>query len=84
VLQRFKWTGRPFTADVSFLIMRDGSVPTSSIRVVSTNGNYAFNLEASGAIESAGDAKAFGPLPTGFSDDVLAVVFTFDPKFFRQ
>jgi len=31
-------------------------------------------------VEQAGAVKAFGPLPAGFSDDVLPVVFSFDPK----
>ena len=40
------------------------------------SGNYAFDLEARGAIESAGTAKAFGPLPGGFKADVLPVSFS--------
>ena len=37
----------------------------------------AFDLEAQGAVEAA--ARAFGSLPAGFGDDVLPVVFSFDP-----
>lgn len=87
IMQRFEWTGNSmFRADVAFLIRRDGTVMPGSIRVVTvtSNANYAFKAEATGAIESAGNAKAFGPLPDGFMDDVLPVVFSFDPKIIRQ
>lgn len=68
-------------ADVMFLIRRDGSV--SNVRFVTRSGVYAFDLEAQGAVEAAASARAFGPLPAGFPDDVLPVVFSFDPKFLR-
>lgn len=68
-------------ADVQFIIKRDGSV--LSISIVKPSGSYGFDLEAKGAVEAAGAAKAFGPLPEGFSDDVLTVIFTFDPKIIR-
>ena len=50
-------------AEFSFLILRDGSV--RDIRFVTRSGNFAFDLDAQGAIEAAGNAKAFGPLPDG-------------------
>ena len=59
---------------------RDGSLVPNSLQFVTRSGNFAFDLEAQGAVEQAGDVKAFGPLPPGFSDDVLAVVFSFDPR----
>lgn len=68
-------------ADVMFLIKRDGSV--SNVRFVTRSGVYAFDLEAQGAVEAAASTRAFGPLPAGFPDDVLPVVFSFDPKFLR-
>lgn len=68
-------------ADVAFLIHRDGSV--TGVRVVRASGSYAFDLEAQGAIEAAGGARAFGPLPDGFRDDVLPVTFSFDPRVLR-
>jgi hypothetical protein len=67
-------------AEVSFVIRRDGSLVPNSLQFVTRSGNFAFDLEAQGAVEQAGDVKAFGPLPPGFSDDVLAVVFSFDPR----
>jgi protein TonB len=69
----------PLRAEVRFLIHRDGSV--SDITVVSGSGVYAFDLIAKGAVEAA--ARAFGPLPSGFPDDVLPVVFSFDPSLSR-
>lgn len=68
-------------AEVVFLIQRDGSVLDSRLRQKS--GSYAFDIEALGAVESASRAKAFGPLPEGYSDDVLTVIFTFDSKIIR-
>ena len=71
----------PLRAEVSFLIHRDGSVTAQ--RLVVRSGVYAFDLEAMGAVEAAGAAKAFGPLPAGYPDDVLPVVFMFDPTIIR-
>ena len=68
-------------AEVRFLIHRDGSV--SNIDFVRKSGVFSFDLEARGAIEAASSARRFGPLPTGFPDDVLPVVFSFDPEFLR-
>ncbi|MDQ6634590.1 MAG: TonB C-terminal domain-containing protein [Gemmatimonadota bacterium] len=68
-------------AEILFLIRRDGSV--TGMRFVSRSGNYAFDLEAQGAIEDAGNSRAFGPLPDGFTDDVLPVIFSFDPRVLR-
>jgi protein TonB len=70
-----------FKADVRFLIHRDGSV--SGIEYIRRSGNFSFDLEASGAVEAASSARAFGPLPDGFPDDVLPVVFAFDPAFLK-
>jgi periplasmic protein TonB len=71
--------GSVLSADVAFLIHRDGRV--SDIRVVRRSGSVAFDLEAQGAVEAAG--RQFGPLPTGFADDVLPIVFSFDPRLIR-
>ncbi len=65
-------------AEVFFLIDRDGSV--REMRFISPSGNFSFDLGAQGAIEAAGNAKAFGPLPDGFENDVLPVSFFFSPK----
>lgn len=65
-------------AEVSFFIMRDGTV--RDIRFVTPSGNFSFDLSAQGAIEAAGNARAFGPLPDGYEADVLPVSFFFTPR----
>jgi periplasmic protein TonB len=65
-------------AEVSFFILRDGSV--RDIRFVTPSGNFSFDLSAQGAIEEAGNAKAFGPLPDGYEADLLPVSFFFTPR----
>jgi len=68
-------------AEVRFLIHRDGSV--SDLSFVRRSGNFSFDLEAQGAVEAASSTHAFGPLPIGFPDDALPVVFSFDPEFLK-
>jgi len=68
-------------AEVRFLIHRDGSV--SDLTFVRKSGNFSFDLEAQGAVEAASSVRGFGPLPDGFPDDVLPVVFSFDPEFMK-
>ncbi|MDQ2666853.1 MAG: TonB C-terminal domain-containing protein [Gemmatimonadota bacterium] len=63
------------TAEVSFMIRRDGTV--AGARLTRRSSVYSFDQDALAAIELA--SRAFGPLPDGFSDDVLPVVFSFDP-----
>jgi len=79
---RFDPSGnRSLTAVVAFLIRRDGSV--SGLRLTKRSGVYSFDTEAMGAVDAAATARAFGPLPQGFSDDVLPVIFSFDPRLIR-
>ncbi len=76
-----RWTqpqNRALRAEVAFLILKDGSV--KDIRFVTRSGNFAFDLEAQGAIEAAGNAQAFGPLPDGWDANVLPVTFVFEPR----
>jgi hypothetical protein len=70
-------------AEVFFLINRDGTVPSSSIRLVTRSGVYSFDVEAQGAVESAATARAFGALPAAYTDASLPVTFRFDPRLFR-
>lgn len=72
-------TNSALRAEVMFLIYRDGAVKI--VRFVTRSGSYAFDLQAQGAIESAG--PNFGPLPAAFRDGVLPVVFNFDPHVLR-
>lgn len=64
-------------AEISFLILRDGTV--RDIRFVTRSGSFSFDLGAQGAIEAAGNARSFGPLPDGWDADVLPVSFYFKP-----
>ena len=64
--------------EVAFVILRDGSI--KDIRVMSSSRSYSFDEEAQGAIEAAGLAKAFGPLPTGYQSDILPISFLFTPR----
>jgi periplasmic protein TonB len=64
-------------AEISFLILRDGSV--REIHFVTRSGSFGFDLNAQGAIEAAGNSRAFGPLPDGWENDVLPVSFYFKP-----
>jgi len=68
----------PLRAEVSFLILRDGSV--SEIKVSRPSGNFSFDIAAQGAVEAAGTARAFGTLPDGYGADVLPVSFYFTPR----
>lgn len=67
----------PLTAEISFVILRDGSV--REIEFIKRSGNYSFDTGARGAIEGAGEAKAFGPLPAAFEGDALPISFYFTP-----
>jgi periplasmic protein TonB len=74
---------RPFgnaalRAEVSFLILRDGSV--REIKLTRPSGSFSFDLSAQGSIESAGSNRSFGPLPDGYPADVLPVSFYFTPR----
>jgi outer membrane biosynthesis protein TonB len=68
-------------AEVTFLIRRDGSI--SGLRLVNRSGSFSFDQDAMGAVEAAARANGFGPLPQGFTDDVLPVIFSFDPRLIR-
>jgi outer membrane biosynthesis protein TonB len=86
VAQVFRRWQRPsgraaLQAEVFFLIRRDGSI--SNLRFIKRSGNYAFDLEAQGAIEAAAAAGGIGALPDGFANDVLPVSFFFDPSKIR-
>lgn len=65
-------------AELAFVVGRDGAI--TGLRVVRGSGSYAFDLEAQGAVEAAGSARAFGPLPDGFRGSALPVTFGFDPR----
>ncbi|PYP10168.1 MAG: hypothetical protein DMD59_06610 [Gemmatimonadetes bacterium] len=71
---------RPFgttalQAEIGFLIHRDGSI--SDMQFIRRSGNFAFDLEAQGAVEEAGRSKVFGSLPDGWPSEVLFIRFYF-------
>lgn len=70
-------------AEVQFVIRRDGSVDPNTIRIVTSSRVYQFDQRAMGAVEAAANAKAFGPLPPTFREDVLPVTFWFSPSIIR-
>lgn len=74
------WAPRRVSAalvtELKFLIRRDGTVV--GIEVVKRSGDRLYDLDAMGAIEAVGSTRSFGPLPSGWADDVLVVYFTFD------
>ena len=71
----------PLQAEVMFFIHRDGSI--SNLQFIKRSGSFAFDLEAEGAVEAAGNARAFGALPEGYDADVLPVSFFFNPGAIR-
>jgi hypothetical protein len=73
---------RALLCEVFFQIQRNGSVTGFEFR--RRSGSSLFDIEARGAVEAAGRSRAFGPLPDGFSDDVLPVIFTFSPQMIRR
>jgi outer membrane biosynthesis protein TonB len=79
VMKRWNQSGfRPgLYAQIAFIIMKDGSVPSVSITVDKTSGMSVFDDRAMGAIETAAALHAFGPLPSGFNSASLPVVFNF-------
>jgi TonB family protein len=74
----FRWSGPAnLEAEVVFHINRDGSV--GGIRIVRRSGTFQFDAQASNAVEQAGRAKAFGPLPADWQRDRLHISYTFMP-----
>lgn len=78
VLRRWNGSRTAYRAEIAFLILKDGSV--RDIRFLKRSGNFAFDLDAQGAIEAAGNAGAFGPLPDGWDANVLPITFVFEPR----
>ena len=62
---------------IAFVILKDGSVNLNSLEMVQPSGNSSFDLNARAAIEAANNARAFGPLPTGWNGASLPIQFDF-------
>ena len=78
--------GPSLKAEVMFLIKRDGTI--TGFRFIQRSGSFTFDLEAQAAVEVAGQPNArgltpFGQLPSGYREDVLPVMFSFDPRLIR-
>lgn len=82
ILARFHPNGN-FTATVRFVIRRDGTVDPNSIAIAEHAQSWNFEQAALGAVEAAANAKAFGPLPGSFNEDILPVQFRFTPSIYR-
>ena len=75
----FRWRGEEdLRAKVYFVINRDGSV--SEVDILESSRRIAFDIEAMGAAECAGDRGRLGPLPEALPFDRLPVSFTFSPR----
>jgi len=83
LILRFGQSSARLTAEVRFVIRRDGSVDPESIKRVTSSGDYSFDQRALAAVEAAANANAFGPLPPGFREDILPVTFRFSPSLIR-
>lgn len=68
----------PLTTEIGFVILRDGTV--KDIQVLTSSRSFSFDQEARAAIDVAGTAKAFGPLPAGYPADYLQISFVFTPR----
>jgi outer membrane biosynthesis protein TonB len=74
----FRWTepGNP-RGTIYFEILPDGSV--RNIRMVRPSGNLRFDFALQGAVETAGNRGAFGPLPDAFAGASLPVQLEVEP-----
>lgn len=74
----FRWReGGDWETTVFFVIRRDGTA--TDIDFLSRSGNAAFDFEAMGAVDCAGNGR-FGPLPDELPYDRLPVQFDFRPS----
>jgi outer membrane biosynthesis protein TonB len=77
IFRCFRWRqGGGWQATVYFVIRRDGTV--SDLDFLARSGNAAFDFEAMGAVDCAGQGR-FGPLPEDLPWDRMPVKFDFRP-----
>ena len=78
VLRCFRWRdGGRWETEVFFYIERDGTA--EDIEFLSRSGNTAFDFEAMGAVDCAGNGR-FGPLPDDLPYDRFPIKFSFRPQ----
>lgn len=74
----FRWSDESRPRGVVFFeILRDGSV--RNIRMARSSGNIRFDFAVQGAVETAGNRGAFGPLPDGYAPPTLPVQIEVEP-----
>jgi outer membrane biosynthesis protein TonB len=74
----FRWReGGNWETTIGFVITRDGTA--TDLDFVSRSGNVAFDFEAYGAVECAGNGR-FGPLPEELPWDRQPIRFLFQPS----
>jgi outer membrane biosynthesis protein TonB len=83
IAENFPKQSGAYSAEVMFIIRRDGSVDLDQMSLVTRSGNYVFDNAALAAVEAAATKKLFGPLPDGYRNDALTVIFKFDPSLIR-
>ena len=83
IAENFPRQSGSYRAEVMFIIRRDGSVDLDQMNLITKSGNYVFDNAALAAVEAAATKKLFGPLPEGYHNDALTVIFKFDPSLIR-
>jgi outer membrane biosynthesis protein TonB len=83
IAEQFRTTEKNLSAEVMFIIRRDGSVDPDQMKLLTRSGSYTFDNAAMGAIEAVANRKLFGPLPADFKNDALTVIFKFDSAISR-
>ena len=78
IFRCFRWRdGGSWETEVFFYITRDGTA--EDIQFVTRSGNTAFDFEAMGAVDCAGNGR-FGPLPDDLPYDRFPIKFSFRPQ----
>lgn len=79
IFRCFRWReGGSWQTTIFFYIDRDGNA--RDMKFVDRSGNTAFDFEAMGAVDCAGQNGRFGPLPEDLPYDRFPVQFSFRPS----
>ncbi len=78
VKRYFRWSDDSHPRGVIYFeITPDGGV--RNIRMARSSGNIRFDIAVQGAVETAGNRGAFGPLPDGYAGAFLPVQIEVEP-----
>lgn len=78
VKRYFRWNDDSHPRGVIYFeITRDGAV--RNLRMARSSGNIRFDFAVQGAVETAGNRGAFGPLPDGYAGPFLPVQLEVEP-----